>query len=145
VHANQRRAPHVFILWAKPPLMVRPISAREGIGVYTPTPRGNIESGWLTNIQEQLDSERKNSRMPQLITAKPSPTRNAAYNRRWCGGMTSEHEPHSAFGETTGPLSLIINEGCLCKTAIIQTALQTGCTCPKGNTALASIPANEKT
>ena len=37
MHADQRRAPHVFILWAEPPLMVRPISAHEGIGVYTPT------------------------------------------------------------------------------------------------------------
>ena len=37
VHADQRRAPHVFILWAEPPLMVRPMSTHEGIRVYTPT------------------------------------------------------------------------------------------------------------
>ena len=38
MHVDQRRAPHVFISWAEPPLMVRPMSAHEGIGVYTPTP-----------------------------------------------------------------------------------------------------------
>ena len=37
VHVDQRHAPHVFILWAEPPLMVWRISAYEGIGVYTPT------------------------------------------------------------------------------------------------------------
>ena len=37
MHADQRRAPHVFILWAQPPLMVRPMSTHEGIEVYTPT------------------------------------------------------------------------------------------------------------
>ena len=37
VHVDQRHAPHVFILWAGPPLMVRPMSTHEGIGVYTPT------------------------------------------------------------------------------------------------------------
>ena len=37
VHADQHRAPRVFILWAEPPLMVLPMSTHEGIGVYTPT------------------------------------------------------------------------------------------------------------
>ena len=37
VYADQRRASYVFILCAKPPLMVRPVSTHEGIGVYTPT------------------------------------------------------------------------------------------------------------
>ena len=37
VHADQRRAPYVFILWTKPPLMVWPMSTHEGIGVHTPT------------------------------------------------------------------------------------------------------------
>jgi len=37
VHADQRRAPHVFILWAELPLMVRPMLTHKGIGVYTPT------------------------------------------------------------------------------------------------------------
>jgi len=36
VHVDQHRTPHVFILWAEPPLMVRPMSTHEGIGVYTP-------------------------------------------------------------------------------------------------------------
>jgi len=37
VHVDQHRTPHVFILWAEPPLMVRPMSTHEGIGIYTPT------------------------------------------------------------------------------------------------------------
>jgi len=37
VHANQRCAPHVFVLWAEPPTMVRPISTHEVIEIYTPT------------------------------------------------------------------------------------------------------------
>jgi len=36
VHADQHRAPHVFILWAEPPLMVRPMSTYEGIGGLYP-------------------------------------------------------------------------------------------------------------
>ena len=40
MHANQRRAPHVFILWPGPPPMVWPISNHEGIEVYTLTVAG---------------------------------------------------------------------------------------------------------
>jgi len=46
VHADQRRAPHVFILWVVPPLMVRPMSTNEGIGVYTHTTTGCVENGF---------------------------------------------------------------------------------------------------
>ena len=35
VHADQRRAPHIFILWVEPPLMVRPYRSIR-IQVYTP-------------------------------------------------------------------------------------------------------------
>jgi len=57
---------------------------------------------------------------------KPSLARNAAYNGRRCGGITSEHGPRSASHQATGQLYLIINEGCFCKTPFIQTALQDG-------------------
>jgi hypothetical protein len=61
---------------------------------------------------------------------KPSLARSAAYNGRRCGDITSEHGPRSASHQATGRLSLIINEGCFCKTPVMQTALPTGCTCP---------------
>ena len=37
VHADQRRAPHVFILWAEPPPKVWSMSSYEDIGVHTAT------------------------------------------------------------------------------------------------------------
>ena len=44
VHADQRRAPHVFILWTELLLMVRPISTHEAIRVYTPTPANQAKA-----------------------------------------------------------------------------------------------------
>ena len=44
VYADQCRAPHIFILWAEPLLMVRSMSTHEGIRVYTPTVRDSIAS-----------------------------------------------------------------------------------------------------
>ena len=48
VHADQHRAPHVFILWAESSVIVRPMSTHEGIGVYTPTPCSSRDANYIT-------------------------------------------------------------------------------------------------